>query len=95
MMLGTGRHGHCQCAVGGAVLWVCRAADAGPVLTMAVPWCHLSLLVCWLGGTVGFNLEPRIPVIKNGAAESFFGFSVALHQSFETRFDGSETRKDW
>ncbi|KAF0294631.1 hypothetical protein FJT64_007672 [Amphibalanus amphitrite] len=56
--------------------------------------CRLVLLACWLGGAFSFNLEPRIPVIKNGATESFFGFSVALHQSFEERFDGSEVRKD-
>lgn len=29
----------------------------------------------------GFNLEPRIPVIKNGMAGSYFGYSVAEHQS--------------
>ena len=29
----------------------------------------------------GFNLEPRIPVIKNGMAGSYFGYSVAQHQS--------------
>ena len=57
--------------------------------------CRLLVIACWLSGTLCFNLEPRIPVIKNGAAESFFGFSVALHQSFEERYDGSEVRKDW
>ena len=30
---------------------------------------------------IGFNLEPRIPVIKNGMAGSYFGYSVAQHQS--------------
>ncbi|XP_046437434.1 integrin alpha-PS1-like isoform X2 [Daphnia pulex] len=29
----------------------------------------------------GFNLEPRIPVMKNGMAGSYFGYSVAQHQS--------------
>ncbi|CAH0386379.1 unnamed protein product [Bemisia tabaci] len=28
-----------------------------------------------------FNLETRIPVIKNGRKESYFGYSVAAHQS--------------
>ena len=58
-------------------------------------WSLLLLLVCLLGGTFSFNLEPRLPVLKNGAPESFFGFSVALHQSVEERYDGSEVRKDW
>lgn len=41
----------------------------------------LVLLVCALVGVGGFNLEPRIPVIKNGMAGSYFGYSVAQHQS--------------
>lgn len=30
-----------------------------------------------------FNLETRIPVIKNGNVGSYFGFSVAEHQSVD------------
>ncbi|XP_057322797.1 integrin alpha-PS1 isoform X1 [Microplitis mediator] len=31
-------------------------------------------------GALGFNLEWRIPVIKRGKSESYFGYSVAEHQ---------------
>ncbi|XP_037089062.1 integrin alpha-PS1-like isoform X3 [Pollicipes pollicipes] len=55
----------------------------------------LALVLCSAGGVIGFNLEPRIPIIKNGAQESFFGFSVALHQSLEQRTDGRTDRKSW
>lgn len=75
-------------------------ASAGPgrpcSLAMAAA-CYLACLLA-LSATCGvkaFNLEPRIPVIKNGEHGSFFGFSVALHQSTETRFDGSEEQRNW
>lgn len=31
----------------------------------------------------GFNLEPRIPVAKRGMPGSYFGYSVAQHQSID------------
>ena len=50
---------------------------------MAVMKLVNALVVVVLSSSVviGFNLEPRIPVIKNGMAGSYFGYSVAQHQS--------------
>lgn len=31
------------------------------------------------GGVVGFNLESRLPIIKQGESDSYFGYSVATH----------------
>lgn len=45
---------------------------------MIVQCVNLFLL---LASANGFNLEPRIPVMKNGMAGSYFGYSVAQHQS--------------
>lgn len=43
-------------------------------------WTCLSIFLCFsIERTLQFNLETRIPVIKNGPADSFFGFSVAEH----------------
>lgn len=43
----------------------------------------LAMLLMVLIPRMGaFNLEPRIPVIKNGPTPgSYFGYSVAQHQS--------------
>lgn len=42
-----------------------------------------SLLASWTIHHLadGFNLEPRLPVIKHGLSGSYFGYSVAQHQS--------------
>ena len=50
---------------------------------MAVMKLVNALVVVVLSSSVviGFNLEQRIPVIKNGMAGSYFGYSVAQHQS--------------
>lgn len=31
----------------------------------------------------GFNLDTKIPIIKTGQKNSYFGFSVAEHQSLD------------
>ncbi|XP_068633179.1 integrin alpha-PS1-like isoform X2 [Battus philenor] len=41
--------------------------------------CWNVLFLCILHKAAGFNLEPRIPVIKHGETGSYFGFSVAEH----------------
>ena len=30
--------------------------------------------------STSFNLEPRIAIVKHGEPDSYFGFSVSLHQ---------------
>ncbi|XP_011558846.3 integrin alpha-PS1 [Plutella xylostella] len=44
-------------------------------------WRECVLFVCILLSAASFNLEPRIPVIKFGRSGSYFGFSVAEHQT--------------
>ncbi|XP_063973900.1 integrin alpha-PS1 isoform X1 [Diachasmimorpha longicaudata] len=46
--------------------------------------------VCVVISTSGFNLEPRIPVIKRGVSGSYFGYSVAEHQD-----DSENNVKSW
>lgn len=47
---------------------------------MAAIFLHNGVLfLCFLHCVAGFNLEPRIPVIKFGEPGSYFGFSVAEH----------------
>ncbi|KAL0883105.1 hypothetical protein ABMA27_016566 [Loxostege sticticalis] len=43
--------------------------------------CGGVLFLCILHSAANFNLEPRIPVIKFGETGSYFGFSVAEHQT--------------
>jgi hypothetical protein len=52
------------------------------------------LLLLLLEVTVGFNLEPRIPVVKNGRSGSYFGYSVAQHQSTFS-LSGTDTLSNW
>jgi len=55
-------------------------------------WC-LILVSFYLAPVLnGFNLEPRIPVIKNGLPGSYFGYSVAQHQSIN---EGSGSTLNW
>ena len=54
----------------------------------------LLLLLLLLEVTVGFNLEPRIPVVKNGRSGSYFGYSVAQHQSTFS-LSGTDTFSNW
>ena len=53
----------------------------------------LSLLHL-LSMTLAFNLEPRIPVVKNGRSGSYFGYSVAQHQS-TLSLAGEESFSSW
>ena len=58
--------------------------------TPSLPWCSatlptltvfsLLLLVSGPGGSLAFNLEPRIAIVKRGPVGSYFGYSVAQHQ---------------
>jgi len=50
----------------------------------------LVLVLEALAGCCGFNLDARIPVIKEGAEGSYFGYSVAQHQSLNDSGDNSE-----
>lgn len=43
--------------------------------------------------TVAFNLENRLPIVKSGSADTYFGYSVAGHM-IENDEDGS-TQKWW
>jgi len=48
---------------------------AGPKLVLL----HTCVITCVVLVS-GFNLDTTIPVIKQGPAGSYFGFSVAQHQ---------------
>lgn len=41
------------------------------------------ILVIILQEVTSFNLDTTIPIIKEGPANSFFGFSVAQHQELK------------
>ena len=43
----------------------------------------LITLSAFLSPVSAFNLEPRIPVVKRGTEGSYFGYSVAMHQSVD------------
>ena len=61
---------------------VCRCVrEREREMAMGFPMLLLVLVLEGLAGCCGFNLEARIPVIKNGAEGSYFGYSVAQHQS--------------
>ena len=58
-----------------------------PVITMSSCQCVLLLLaLCVTGITLGFNLDPRIPIVKTGGfdSESYFGYSVAQHRTLRS-----------
>lgn len=44
--------------------------------------CAFLWATAWLagnGGVAGFNLENRLPIIKQGVPDTYFGYSVATH----------------
>lgn len=41
---------------------------------------HLFAVLTSLLGADGFNLETRLPMVKLGSSNSYFGYSVAAHQ---------------
>jgi len=45
--------------------------------------CYLCLGLSFLSVVLSFNLETRLPVIKRGTDGSYFGYSVAEHQSVD------------
>lgn len=46
--------------------------------------CVILTLLCFIIEQVlPFNLETRLPVIKEGAPGAYFGFSVAEHQTVD------------
>ncbi|XP_063233340.1 integrin alpha-PS1 isoform X2 [Bacillus rossius redtenbacheri] len=45
--------------------------------------CFLLLLQMHANSVRAFNLEPRIPLIKKGSPGSYFGYSVAEHQTVD------------
>lgn len=51
-------------------------------LTAAVIITALMMMMMMIPAGEGFNLDPRIPIIKSGGdlTESFFGYSVAQHR---------------
>ena len=38
------------------------------------------VLVLVLAGVSAFNLDPRIPIIKRGQPDTYFGYSIAQHR---------------
>lgn len=50
----------------------------------------IALLNCYVRHIDGFNLENRLPIVKLGDANSYFGYSVASHV-IET--DGPDNEK--
>lgn len=52
---------------------------------------HAMLLIAFnycVNDTVAFNLENRLPIVKYGSADTYFGYSVAGHM-IENDEDGS------
>lgn len=49
-----------------------------PSLSVA-PGRLFLLLLCFVHLCSPFNLEPRLPIVKRGPVDSYFGFSVAQH----------------
>lgn len=45
----------------------------------------LLLLAVAAAFSEGFNLEPRIAIVKEGDRDSYFGFSVSQHQIIQSR----------
>lgn len=75
-----------QCAPTLIAVYV-AAAVAGRLrdATMA-PWAAVLLVLTMndaVQRTCSFNLETRLPIVKRGKKDSYFGYSVAGHQSFD------------
>ncbi|XP_071512527.1 integrin alpha-PS1-like isoform X2 [Panulirus ornatus] len=51
--------------------------------------------LCLLSLVFSFNLEPRIPIVKNGTPGSHFGYTVAQHQSIVERAPGRVHKTSW
>ena len=47
---------------------------------MEITFMVLTFIILWCSNeTCCFNLETRIPIIKKGMVDTYFGFSVAEH----------------
>lgn len=53
--------------------------------------CILFAFDYYVNDTVAFNLENRLPIVKYGAADTYFGYSVAGHIVGEK--DDAQTQK--
>jgi hypothetical protein len=60
-----------------AVFVMCKFPDALVLITLS------ALVLSSPPVLDAFNLEPRIPVVKRGTEGSYFGYSVAMHQSVD------------
>ncbi|KAJ6646505.1 Integrin alpha-PS1 [Pseudolycoriella hygida] len=52
-----------------------------------------SAVICLLSFVDSFNLESRLPIVKYGEADSYFGYSVATHVQVDT--NGPDERTRW
>lgn len=50
-------------------------------------------VICLLQFVNCFNLESRLPIVKYGEADSYFGYSVATHVEVDT--NGPDERTRW
>lgn len=55
--------------------------------------CVLVAFEFCVNDTVAFNLENRLPIVKYGDADTYFGYSVAGHIIGEK--DDAQTEKWW
>ena len=56
---------------------------------MEVSWSFTVFTVLIYYGVHGFNLDTKIPIVKKGRANSYFGFSVAQHMIADSEGGGS------
>lgn len=49
-------------------------------------------VICLLYSVNCFNLESRLPIVKYGEKDSYFGYSVATHVEVDTNGPDEKTR---
>lgn len=49
-------------------------------------------VICLLNIVNCFNLESRLPIVKYGEKDSYFGYSVATHVQVDTNGPDEKTR---
>lgn len=52
-----------------------------------------GMVICVLNFGNSFNLESRLPIVKYGEKDSYFGYSVATHVQVDTK--GPDERTRW
>ncbi|GFR29542.1 uncharacterized protein TNCT_308481 [Trichonephila clavata] len=67
--------------VAGQHVFTSRTANCVIHNMLKMSYYYLCLFLCVANA---FNLEPRIPVLKLGDKDSYFGYSVAEHQILDT-----------